>query len=143
LAEPVDATELALRALRHRNRSRSEVERRLDKAGVAPDEREAALDRLTEAGLLSDDRFAEERADALARRGASDALIRRDLRRQGVDHAAVEHAIAQLASEDERAAGVFERRGGGEKALRYLAGRGFAAETLERLTGTQVPDALE
>jgi regulatory protein len=140
---PVDATELALRALRHRNRSRSDIEQRLSDAGVAPDEREAALDRLTEAGLLSDDRFAEERAEALARRGASDALIRQDLRRQGVDHAAVEHAIAQLASEDERAVEVFERRGGGEKALRYLAGRGFAAETLERLVEANAPDALE
>jgi regulatory protein len=140
---PVDATELALRALRHRNRSRSDIERRLNDAGVAPDEREAALDRLTEAGLLSDDRFAEERAEALARRGASDALIRQDLRRQGVDHAAVEHAIAQLASEDERAVEVFERRGAGEKALRYLAGRGFAAETLERLVEAKAPDAIE
>lgn len=143
MSEPVDATELALRALRHRNRSRTDVERRLDGAGVAPDEREAALDRLTEAGLLSDERFAEERAEALARRGSSDALIRQDLRRQGVDHAAVEHAIGRLESEDERAARVFERRGGGPKALRYLAGRGFAAETLERLAEAQPPDALE
>jgi regulatory protein len=141
--EPVDATELALRALRHRNRSRSDVDQRLDRAGVAPDEREAALDRLTETGLLSDDRFAEERAEALARRAAGDALIRRDLRRQGVDHTAVEHAIGQLASEDERAARVFERRGGGPTALRYLARRGFAAETLERLAGSNAPDAVE
>lgn len=136
----MDAAELALRALRHRNRSRSDIRQRLDRAGVAPDEREAALDRLTEAGLLSDDRFAEERAHSLAERGASDALIQRDLRRQGVGHATVEHAIAQLDSEDERAARVFERRGGGAKALRYLAGRGFAPETLERLASA---DALE
>jgi regulatory protein len=133
MAEPVDATELALRALRHRNRSRHDLDQRLDRAGVTPDERSAALDRLTEAGLLSDDRFAEERARALAGRGASDALIRHDLRRQGVEHAAVEHAIAQLDSEDERAARIFERRGGGPQALRYLAGRGFAADTLEHL----------
>ena len=131
--EPADATELALRALRHRNRSRSDLRGRLDRAGVQPDEREAALDRLTEAGLLSDDRFAEERAQALAGRGASDALIRADLRRQGVDHTAAEHAIAQLRSEDDRAALVYERRGGGTRALRYLAGRGFSAETIERL----------
>jgi regulatory protein len=143
MPEPADATELALRALRHRNRSRHDLEQRLDSAGVTPDERSAALDRLTEAGLLSDDRFAEDRARALAERGASDALIRHDLRRQGVEHAAVEHAIAQLESEDERATRVFERRGGGAKALRYLAGRGFAAETLERLTEVDVPDALE
>jgi regulatory protein len=138
--EPVDATELALRALRHRNRSRSDLEQRLRSAGVEPDEREAALDRLTETGLLSDERFAHERARALARRRASDALIRQDLRRQGVDHSAIEHAIAQLEPEDERALRVFERRGRGTKALRYLAGQGFAAETLERLGSA---DALE
>jgi len=132
-----DATELALRALRHRNRSRNEIAQRLQRAGVAPDEREAALDRLTEAGLLSDERFAEERAGRLASRGASDAQIRHELRRQGVDHASVEHALGQLDAEDERAARIFERRGGGAKALRYLAGRGFAADSLDRL------DALE
>jgi regulatory protein len=139
MPKPVDATELALRALRHRNRSRSDLERRLDLAGVARGEREAALDRLAETGLLSDERFAEERAAALAGRGASDALIRNDLRRQGVEHAAAERAIAQLEPEDERAERIFERRGGGPKALRYLAGRGFASATLERLS----PDALE
>ena len=135
-----DAAELALRALRHRDRSRRDLDRRLDQAGVSPDERAAALDRLAAAGLLSDDRFAEDRARSLAGRGAGDALIRRELRREGIDHAAVEHAIAQLEAEDARAARVFDRRGGGAKALRYLAGRGFAAETLERLSGT---DALE
>lgn len=135
-----DAAELALRALRHRDRSRRDLDRRLDQAGVSPDERVAALDRLAAAGLLSDDRFAEDRARSLAGRGAGDALIRRELRREGIDHAAVEHAIAQLEAEDARAARVFDRRGGGAKALRYLAGRGFAVETLERLSGT---DALE
>jgi regulatory protein len=134
---PADATELALRALRHRNRSRQDIEQRLDRAGVTPDEREAALDRLTEAGLLSDDRFAEDRAQTLARRGASDAQIQHDLRRQGVEHATVEHAVAQLEPEDERADRLYIERGGGAKALRFLAGRGFAAETLERLNALE------
>ena len=79
-----DATELALRALRHRNRSRHELSRRLQRAGISPDEREATLDRLTEAGLVSDERYAEERARSLSQRGLGDALIRQDLRRQGV-----------------------------------------------------------
>jgi regulatory protein len=135
-----DPAELALRALRHRDRSRHQLEQRLEQVGVSPDERVEALDRLTEAGLLSDARFAEERARSLAGRGASDALIRRDLLRDGVDHEAVEQAIAQLDAEDERAARMFERRGGGTRALRYLAGRGFTAETLERLSGA---DAVE
>jgi regulatory protein len=134
---PADATELALRALRHRNRSRHDIEQRLDRAGVTPDERDATLDRLTESGLLSDDRFAEERAQTLARRGASDALIRHDLRRQGVEHAVVEHAVAQLEAEEERARRLYAERGAGTKALRFLAGRGFAPETLERLNALE------
>lgn len=137
MPKSVDATELALQALRHRNRSRHDVTERLDRAGVTPDEREATLDRLTEAGLLSDDRFAEERAQTLARRGAGDARIRHDLRRQGVEHATVEHAIAQLEAEDERAERLFTERGGGAKALRFLVGRGFAAESLERLNALE------
>ena len=143
MSEPLDATEVALRALRHRNHSRSELEQRLDRAGVTPDERDAALERLTETGLLSDDTFAEDRARTLARRGAGDAFIRHDLRRHGIDHATSEHAIAELEPEETRAASVFVRRGGGAKALRYLAGRGFAAETLERIAGEHAPDAVE
>jgi regulatory protein len=138
-----DATELALRALRHRNRSRHDVDRRLERAGVSPDDRTAALDRLVETGLLSDERFAGERARALSGRGAGDALIRRDLRRQGIEHAVVEQAIAGLESEEERAARVFRQRGGGAKALRYLLGRGFAAGTIEGLGEIEAPDALE
>jgi regulatory protein len=138
-----DATELALRALWHRNRSRHDLEQRLERAGIPPDDRAATLDRLAETGLLSDDRFAEERARTLAGRGAGDALIRHDLRRQGVDHAAVEQAIARLEPEEQRAARVFQERGGGAKALRYLAGRGFAAGTLEALAEVDARDALE
>jgi regulatory protein len=133
MTEPADATDLALRALRHRNRSRTDLSQRLQRAGIEPDEREAALDRLTEAGLISDERFADERARTLAQRGAGDGLIRQDLRRQGVDHESAERAMAQLEPEDERAARIFERRGGGERAVRYLAGKGFSREILERL----------
>jgi regulatory protein len=133
MTEPADATELALRSLRHRNRSRHELSQRLQRAGIEPDEREAALDRLTEAGLVSDERFAEDRARTLAQRGAGDRLIREDLRRQGIDHEAVEGAIALLEGEDERANRIFERRGSDAKAIRYLAGKGFGREILERL----------
>jgi regulatory protein len=133
MTEPADATELALRSLRHRNRSRHELSQRLQQAGIEPDEREATLDRLTEAGLVSDERFAEDRARTLAQRGAGDRLIRQDLRRQGIDHESVERAIALLETEDERANRIFERRGADAKAIRYLAGKGFGREILERL----------
>jgi regulatory protein len=136
VAEPAeDATELALRALRHRNRSRHELSQRLQRAGIPTEEREATLDRLTEAGLVSDERYAEERARSLAQRGLGDNLIRQDLRRQGIEGESVEQALAQLESEAERAVRIFQRRGGEARALRYLAGKGFSPEILDRLSG--------
>jgi regulatory protein len=133
--QAADATELALRALRHRSRSRHELSQRLQRAGIPADEREATLDRLTESGLVSDERYAEERARSLAQRGFGNRLIRQDLRRQGVEGESVERALAQLESEDERAVEIFQRRGGEARALRYLAGKGFSQEILDRLVG--------
>jgi regulatory protein len=130
-----EATELALRALRHRDRSRLDLDRRLELAGIPAGERAKALDGLAEAGLLSDVRFAETRARALAERAAGDALIRRDLAQHGIGDDVVEEVVAALRPETERAEQAFRKRGGGAKALRYLAGKGFSAESLERVSG--------
>ncbi|HET6643803.1 MAG TPA: regulatory protein RecX [Gaiellaceae bacterium] len=127
--------ELALRALRHRDRSRRELDQRLAKAGIEPAERAETLDRLATSGLVSDKRFAAGRARSLAARGAGDDLIRTDLRRRGVASDAVEHAVADLDPEEVRAAELHARRGGDAKALRYLAGKGFSRETLEGIGG--------
>lgn len=128
-----EATELALRALRHRDRSRQDLDRRLERAGIPASEREEALDGLADAGLLSDARFAETRARALVERAAGDELIRRDLEQHGIDDEVVAAVLAELPSEAGRAERAFARRGGGAKAIRYLAGKGFSAESLERL----------
>ena len=76
-----DATEVALRALRHRDLSRRGLDERLARAGVELDERRATIDRLAETGLVSDERYARERARVLAERGTGDDAIRLDLRR--------------------------------------------------------------
>lgn len=128
-----EATELALRALRHRDRSRRDLEDRLERAGIAEDERARALDDLSAAGLLSDDRFAHERAQQLARRSAGDTLIRADLRRHGIPDELLSEVVAQLEPEPERAARIFQQRGGGDRALRYLAGKGFSRDSVESL----------
>jgi regulatory protein len=131
-----EATELALRALRHRDRSRHDLDERLAQAGISSADREQALDGLAEAGLLSDERFAEARASALAERAGSDELIRRDLRQHGIADDIVEGILGQLPPEAERAERVFARRGGDAKALRYLAGKGFRTESLEPLSAS-------
>ena len=128
------ATELALRALRHRDRSRRDLDRRLERAGIPAAEREQALDALAEAGLLSDARYAEARARVLVARGAGDELIRRDLAQEGIEEEAVESVLAALPPEVERAERLFTRRGADGTALRYLAAKGFSAESLERLS---------
>jgi regulatory protein len=133
-----EARELALRALNHRDRSRRELERRLDRAGVPADERDETLDALADSGLLSDERFAEARARGLAAKNASDRLIRDDLRRHGIDPDLVTQILDGLDPESERARRIFLRRGEGERALRYLAGKGFSRDSLEALAGDEV-----
>jgi SOS response regulatory protein OraA/RecX len=88
--------------------------------------------------LLSDERFAEARARGLAAKNASDRLIRDDLRRHGIDPDLVTHILDGLDPESERARRIFLRRGEGERALRYLAGKGFSRDSLEALAGDEV-----
>jgi regulatory protein len=133
VTEVTEATELALRALRHQERSRRDLEERLERAGIPADERTQALDELAAAGLVSDDRFAHERARSLAERSGSNALIREDLRRHGIPDEVIAQALDELEPESERAGRIFGRRGGGDRAIRYLAAKGFSRESIERL----------
>jgi regulatory protein len=128
-----EARELALRALDHRDRSRRELEQRLRRAGISDDDCCSTLDDLADAGLQSDARFAETRARGLIAKNSGDALIRNDLRRHGIDAELIEEMLATLEPEPDRAARIFERRGGGDRALRYLAARGFSRDSLEGL----------
>ena len=132
-AERPDAHEIALRALRRRDLSRLELDQRLRRAGVGEEERAETIERLVETGLVSDARYAEERARVLAARGCGDDAIRADLRRNGVKSDDVDAALETLEPEPDRAAAHFARRGAGDRALRYLAGKGFARDTLEAL----------
>jgi SOS response regulatory protein OraA/RecX len=60
-------------------------------------------------------------------------LIRSDLRRHGIDREEIAEILEGLEGEAERAMRIFERRGGGDRALRYLAAKGFSRESLEPL----------
>ncbi len=131
MAEPPDAVETALRALRFRDRSTAELDVRLEQRGVGAAERLEALETLERIGYVDDERFARSRAERLAERGSGDALIRDDLERRGVAAEVLEAALAGLEPERERAARIVERRGGGVRTARYLAARGFGEDVLE------------
>jgi regulatory protein len=102
---------------------------------------EALLEALQAAGHLSDSRFVESRVNARAAR-LGNLRIELELRRNGVQP---DEAVRQVlrASELERARAVWARRFGqpaadrAERArqARFLAGRGFSADSIRRVTG--------
>jgi SOS response regulatory protein OraA/RecX len=128
----------ATRALRTRQLSERRLDERLRRAGFAPRERAETMDVLRRAGFLDDRRFALARAELLAERDGGDALIRHDLREQGVDEDSCEHALAALEPESIRAARVAASRGGGAAAARYLGRRGFGEDAIEFAVGADV-----
>ena len=135
-----EARAKAVRALARRDLSEQELERRLASADVAPAARAEALERLVRVGAVDDGRFAHRRADALAERGAGDALIRHDLSERGVSTELAAEAIDALEPEPERAARIVARRGASEKTSRYLARKGFSADSIESACGADVAE---
>lgn len=138
-----EARAKAVRVVARRDVSERELELRLERANVAPAERAEALERLVRAGAVDDGRFARTRAEALAGRGAGDALIRHDLAERGVSAELVAEAIDALEPEPVRAARIVARRGASPKTSRYLARKGFAAESVESACGADVAEGAE
>ena len=130
-----DPVDLAARALRHRDRSRREIDERLAKAGIAEEARADALDTLERVGYVDDARFAAGRAAALADRGFGDEAIRHDLAGHGVASEAAGAALAGLAPEAERARQVVERLGRTPQTGGRLARKGFSADSIEAALG--------
>ncbi len=130
-----DAVDAAARALARRDRSEADVRRILAAKGVDEADADAALDSLRRAGAVDDERFAATSAEALARRGHGDAAIRFRLRREGVAAELVDDAVAALEPEPERAVALARRRGPTPKTARWLAGRGFDAESVDYALG--------
>ena len=132
---------MALRSLRHRDRSAAQIDDQLAARGVSEVERLEALATLARTGLVDDRRFADTRAEQLADRGAGNAFIRHDLLRAGVDAELVEHALSALDGEHERAERIVARRGSGAKTARYLAGKGFSDDVIHAVVARAGDDA--
>jgi regulatory protein len=124
------AVDRAVKALARRDHSSASLKAKLLRAGVPDDASEHAIGTLARAGYVDDVRFARDRAEHLAAKGYGDEWIRGDLEGQG---APADDAIAALDPESARAEREAERLGGGVKALRTLARRGFSEESLEPL----------
>ena len=143
MSDTSKAIDLAVRALVAHDRSRQKIEERLERAGVADDERREALATLERLGYLDDSRFAVARAESLAGRGYGDAWIRHDLEGEGVERDAIEAALSALLPEVERAAAIVVREGPGRRLAARLERKGFGAEAVEAAAGGAFADEDE
>ena len=140
MGEPRPAVETALRALRARDRSVSELESRLQRRGFGTTEQRETLELLSRLGYVDDERFARSRAESLAQRNCGNEMIRADLEGRGIATGLVDAALAELESERERIGRIVASRGRGAKTARFLAARGFSADSVETVVA---PDEVE
>jgi regulatory protein len=139
-----EALTAGARVLTRRDHSEQAVRAALERKGIRAPEREEAVTTLRRQGALDDERFAHARAAALAERGLGDAAIAFRLERDGIEPASVESALAALEPERDRAVRLVARRGATAKTSRWLAARGFAAESVESaLAGVADEDELK
>jgi regulatory protein len=133
-----DASEVGLAALRRKERAVAELCAWLAARGYGPKEIEAAIERLTEAGELDDERFARRYAeDKRELRGWGTERIREALASRGVSRRLVEVALEDDShgTQVERASDLLARRGkpldadaDRARALGYLTRRGYEYE---------------
>jgi regulatory protein len=144
---PESAAELKTRALRllaRREHSRDELARKLSPHAESPELLEGVLRELESKKQLSNERFAEGRANWLARKYGV-AKIRDDLRNKGVAEELAARATAAL-DEVEKARAILARkyrvpattREERAKRARFLQGRGFSGDVIHRLVFEKV-----
>ncbi len=126
-----EALDAAGKALSHRDRSTAELEARLERRGVRPSDRAAAVETMARLGYVDDERMATDRARSMASRGFGDEAIRFDLEGRGIETELIAAAIEHLAPEAERARAIVARSDSDIKAARNLAAKGFSPETVE------------
>ncbi|MBD3892681.1 recombination regulator RecX [Hydrogenophaga sp.] len=133
----------ALRLLATREHSRLELERKLMAHQTEVGELSHLLDDLQARGLIDEQRVLESLLHRRAARLGA-ARVRQELQAKGLDACAVAQAVDQLrGSEVQRARAVWEKKfgtpaadaAGRGKQMRFLLGRGFAADVVRRVVG--------
>ena len=137
-APPPSLRTRALKALAQREHSRQELQSKLQPFAEDPCEIGPLLDDLEKRGWLSEARFVEQLTTVRRRRFGA-ARILHELREKGVSESALSAAQSQLTQSEVAAARcVWKKKFGSlpttleERArqARFLAGRGFSAETV-------------
>jgi len=131
----------ALRLLSGREHSRAELERKLQRFEEEPGALARALDELQAKGFIDEQRVLESVIHCRAGKLGA-ARIKQELQGKGLDREAINAALISLqATEYERALEVWRKKFGAlavdataaAKQMRFLAARGFAADTIRRV----------
>ncbi len=129
--------------LARREHGRVELTRKLRQRGAPPELIEAALDRLTEEGLLSESRYLESFVSYRARSGYGPSRIREELGQRGLQRADIELALKECGIDwREKLEETWQRKFSGQlpidareraKQGRFLMYRGYSPEMVGRL----------
>jgi len=150
LDSPVAVRRLAMDLLARREHGRVELARKLGQRGAPVELIEAALDRLTDEGLLSEARYLESFVASRARAGHGPLRIREELARRGLPRQAIEQALDESGQDwaallhdawRRKFAGSLPRDAR-ERARqgRFLSYRGFPPDLIGRLLRGALPD---
>lgn len=138
----------ALGYLARREHSRVELARKLAPHAASAEQLDRLLDDLERGKLLSDARFVEVLSRSRGERFGT-ARVRQELKAHGVNDDLLRGAVAELKqTELARARAVWARRfgaaatdaAGRAKQMRFLAGRGFAADVIHKVVGGRDDD---
>lgn len=146
LDTPVAIRRAAMNLLARREHGHIELARKLRQRGADAEMIEIELQRLTEDGLLSEERYLESYIRSRANAGRGPMRIREELTQRGLARADVEQALnAANCDWDENMRDLWQRRFDGRvadikdkaKQSRFLAQRGYAVDSIRRLLDGQ------
>ncbi len=130
----------ALRLLARRDHSRAELEKKLAEQAGSAELLQQVLDRLQAERLLSDHRYATQRA---ASRGSryGNARLKQELRQQGVSEPDIAAALPEAGDEAERCRSVWAKKFSEApktaeeraKQMRFLQYRGFSGDAIAKV----------
>ena len=146
LDTPVSIRRAAMNLLARREHGHVELARKLKLRGADAHMIEVELQRLTEDGLLSEERYLESYVRSRANEGRGPMRIREELTQRGLARADVDQALSQAQVDwDERMRELWQRRFDGQivdikdkvKQSRFLAQRGYALDAIRSLLDAQ------
>lgn len=146
LDTPVSIRRAAMNLLARREHGHVELARKLLQRGADAEMIEVELQRLTEDGLLSEERYLESYIRSRANAGRGPLRIREELTQRGLERSDVERALhAADIDWDENMRDLWQRRFAGQiidlkdkaKQSRFLAQRGYAADAIRHLLDRQ------